>query len=66
MTGRRANCPRSEATRLAVLEAAAALATALGYDHVTIDAIASRAGAGERTIFRWWSATSRPDPIAQR
>ncbi|MEU4385614.1 TetR/AcrR family transcriptional regulator C-terminal ligand-binding domain-containing protein [Promicromonospora sp. NPDC023805] len=56
MTGTRTGRPRSEATRLAILEAAAALTTELGYDHVTIDAIASRAGAGKQTIYRWWSA----------
>jgi AcrR family transcriptional regulator len=58
MTGTRTGRPRSEATRLAILEAAAALTTELGYDHVTIDAIASRAGAGKQTIYRWWSAKS--------
>lgn len=56
--GTRTGRPRSEATRLAILEAAAALTTELGYDHVTIDAIASRAGAGKQTIYRWWSAKS--------
>lgn len=35
---------RSESTRLATLEAATDLTTELGYDGVTIDAIASRAG----------------------
>lgn len=58
MTGTRTGRPRSEATRLAILEAAASLTTELGYDHVTIDAIASRAGAGKQTIYRWWSAKS--------
>jgi AcrR family transcriptional regulator len=58
MTGTRTGRPRSETTRLAILEAAAALTTELGYDHVTIDAIASRAGAGKQTIYRWWPAKS--------
>jgi AcrR family transcriptional regulator len=58
MTGTRTGRPRSEATRLAILEAAAALTTELGYDHVTIDAIASRAGAGKQTIYRWWPTKS--------
>lgn len=58
MTATRTGRPRSEATRLAILQAAATLTTELGYDHVTIDAIASRAGAGKQTIYRWWSAKS--------
>jgi AcrR family transcriptional regulator len=58
MTATRTGRPRSEATRLAILEAAAALTTELGYDRVTIDAIAAHAGAGKQTIYRWWSAKS--------
>jgi AcrR family transcriptional regulator len=40
----------------AILEAAAALLEEKGYAGVTIDAIASRAGAGRQTIYRWWSS----------
>jgi AcrR family transcriptional regulator len=58
MTATRIGRPRSESTRLAILEAAASLTTELGYDGVTIDAIASRAGAGKQTIYRWWSSKS--------
>lgn len=58
MTGKRTGRPRSESTRLAILEATAALTAELGYDRVTIDAIAARAGAGRQTIYRWWSSKS--------
>jgi AcrR family transcriptional regulator len=40
----------------AILDAAAALLEEKGYAGVTIDAIASRAGAGRQTIYRWWSS----------
>lgn len=40
----------------AILDAAAALLAEKGYAGVTIDAIASRAGAGRQTIYRWWSS----------
>ncbi|MEB4616004.1 TetR/AcrR family transcriptional regulator [Leucobacter sp. M11] len=50
--------PRSEATRLAVLTATAELIAETGYDRVTIEAIAARAGCGKQTIYRWWSSKS--------
>jgi AcrR family transcriptional regulator len=40
----------------AILDAAATLLEEKGYAGVTIDAIASRAGAGRQTIYRWWSS----------
>ncbi|MFJ3034975.1 TetR/AcrR family transcriptional regulator [Curtobacterium pusillum] len=48
--------PRSETSRRAVLEATRDLVAEVGYDSVTIDAIASRAGVGRQTIYRWWGA----------
>jgi len=54
---------RSEAARLAILEAAAALFAEHGYDHLTIEGIARRAGVGKQTIYRWWS--SKGDVIAE-
>lgn len=53
-TPRRAGRPRSEASRRAILEATAALIAEVGYDALTIEAIAQRAGVGRQTIYRWW------------
>ncbi len=54
---------RSEAARLAILDAAVALFAERGYDHLTIEGIARRAGVGKQTIYRWWS--SKGDVIAE-
>ncbi|MFI6504111.1 TetR/AcrR family transcriptional regulator [Nonomuraea typhae] len=45
---------RSERSRQAVLDAARRLVSELGYDKVSIEAIAARAGVGKQTIYRWW------------
>ncbi|MFA1541466.1 TetR/AcrR family transcriptional regulator [Actinomadura monticuli] len=45
---------RSERSRRAVLDAARALVSEVGYAKVSIEAIASRAGVGKQTIYRWW------------
>jgi AcrR family transcriptional regulator len=45
---------RNERSRRAILAAAIALISELGYDHVSIEAIAKRAGVGKQTIYRWW------------
>jgi AcrR family transcriptional regulator len=46
---------RSEETRLAILTAAYELTTEVGYQDLTIEGIAARAGAGKQTVYRWWS-----------
>lgn len=46
---------RSEQTRLAILTAAYELTTEVGYQDLTIEGIAARAGAGKQTVYRWWS-----------
>jgi AcrR family transcriptional regulator len=46
---------RNEQVHDAILDAAAALLDETGYAGVTIDAIATRSGAGRQTIYRWWS-----------
>lgn len=45
---------RDETSRRAILAAAFALVGEIGYDRLTIEGIASRAGVGKQTIYRWW------------
>lgn len=52
---RRPGRPRSEASRRAILDAAAQLTQELGYAGLTVEGIASRAGVGKQTVYRWWS-----------
>lgn len=46
--------PRSEIARQAILTAAAELLNEVGFEALTIDAIAKRAGSSRQTIYRWW------------
>lgn len=48
--GRKRDASRDDALRHAALE----LLTELGYDRLTIDAVATRAGAGKATVYRRW------------
>ena len=54
---------RSEAARLAILHAAIEMLADRGYDQLAIEGIASRAGVGKQTIYRWWR--SKSDIIAE-
>ena len=49
---------RSEAARLAVLEASDDLLVERGFAGVTIEGIAARAGVAKQTIYRWWDSKS--------
>ncbi|MET0811707.1 MAG: TetR/AcrR family transcriptional regulator [Microbacterium sp.] len=55
---RRTGPVRSEDVRLAILEATARQFAARGYDHLTIEGIATDAGVGKQTIYRWWGSKS--------
>lgn len=45
---------RSDQTRLAILTAAYELTTEVGFQDLTVEGIAARAGAGKQTVYRWW------------
>jgi AcrR family transcriptional regulator len=47
--------PRDQSRDRAILEAALALVTEVGYDRLTMDAVASRAKASKATIYRRWA-----------
>jgi AcrR family transcriptional regulator len=46
--------PRSETSRTAILESAFAMMGDRGYDAMSIEAVAARAGVGKATVYRWW------------
>lgn len=53
---------RSEKSRVAILTATRELLLERGFDGLTIEAVAARAGVGKQTIYRWWP--SRPALVA--
>jgi len=46
--------PRDESARRRILNAALDLMDETGFDRVTAEAIAGRAGASKATVYRWW------------
>ena len=47
---------RSETTRRAILDATFGLLEEKGFDRLSIEGVAARAGVGKATIYRWWSS----------
>jgi AcrR family transcriptional regulator len=45
---------RNARSHRAILDATVALIAELGYENVSVEAIAKRAGVGKQTIYRWW------------
>jgi AcrR family transcriptional regulator len=58
-TSRGPGRPRSERARQAILRAAADLLLDEGTGHVSMDAVAERAGVSKATIYRWWPSKER-------
>jgi AcrR family transcriptional regulator len=53
---------RSEKSRAAIVTATRELLLERGFDGLTIEAVAARAGVGKQTIYRWWP--TRPALVA--
>jgi AcrR family transcriptional regulator len=51
--------PRAEAREQAILDAALELLMEVGYDRLSMDALAERAHAGKATIYRHWSGKAQ-------
>ncbi|MGZ8802445.1 MAG: TetR/AcrR family transcriptional regulator [Mycobacterium sp.] len=45
---------RSEKSRMAIVSATRELLLERGFDKLSIEAVAARAGVGKQTIYRWW------------
>lgn len=54
---------RNEKSRVAILTATRELLLEKGFDGLTIEAVAVRAGVGKQTIYRWW--INRPALVAE-
>lgn len=57
-TGRRAGRPRNRLLDREILEAASGLLEEVGYDGLTIEAVARRAGVSRPTVYRRWDDKS--------
>jgi AcrR family transcriptional regulator len=48
--------PRSDRSTQAILQATAAILEERGFAALTIEEVATRAGVGKATVYRWWSS----------
>ncbi len=58
MSEQRRGAPRSEAARIAILEATARLVRERGYEQLSMEGVAAAAHVGKQTIYRWWGSKS--------
>ena len=54
MTSPRPGRPRSEASRRSILDATSRLIVEHGYENLTLGEVATSAGVGKQTLYRWW------------
>jgi AcrR family transcriptional regulator len=54
--GRRAGRPRSAEAHQAILDATLSLLSTQGFETMSIEEVAARAGVGKTTIYRWWDS----------
>jgi AcrR family transcriptional regulator len=48
--------PRNLRTQQSILQATRELLEEVGYSRLTIEGVATKAGAGKATVYRWWSS----------
>ena len=58
MTRSQIGRPRDPRAHAAILSAVRDLLASVGYERLTIEAVAVRAGVGKQTVYRWWPAKS--------
>ena len=54
--GSKGGRPRSVQSQQAILDATLTLLATEGFEAMSIEAIAARAGVGKKTIYRWWTS----------
>jgi AcrR family transcriptional regulator len=56
LAGSKGGRPRSIQSQRAILDATLTLLAEEGFEEMSIEAIATRAGVGKKTIYRWWTS----------